>query len=99
MKGDRLFKEINVWKPIDEKTMARYRCFEVIPDGKFFVKSEDYLYEDSDETYRKNLDDYFYESLDGEILNDLADEACDTIEEAIEKHLKDFEDLKVTKPI
>lgn len=86
MKTDRFFKEINIWKSVDERTVARYRCFEILPDGKFVVQSKDFIYEDSDKTYRENLETYFIESLSSELFEEMIVEASSTIEEAIAKH-------------
>lgn len=90
MKSDKFFKEINIWKPVDGRTVARYRCFEILPDGKFFVQSKDHIYEDSDKVYRENLEMYFIESLSSENFEQMLSEACSTIEEAIAKHEADF---------
>ena len=73
--------------------MARYRCFELLPDGKFFVKATDYIYEDSDKVYRDNLEMYFVESLSSENFEQMAKDACPTIEEAIAKHDAEFEEM------
>ena len=94
MKSDKFFKEINIWKSVDERTVARYRCFEILPDGKFFVKSKDYIYEDSDKIYRENLEMYFIESLSSENFDKMSAEACFTIEEAITKHEADFTEFE-----
>ncbi|MDQ2745715.1 MAG: hypothetical protein M3T96_00430 [Acidobacteriota bacterium] len=94
MKSDKFFKEINIWKSVDERTVARYRCFEILPDGKFFVQSKDHIYEDSDKVYRENLEMYFVESLSSENFDEMSAEACSTIEEAITKHEADFTELE-----
>ncbi len=60
MEKDKFFKEINIWKPANERTVMRYRCFEILPDGKFFVQVSEHIYEDSDAKYRESLDDYFF---------------------------------------
>lgn len=93
MGNENFYKEINIWKAVDERTVARYRCFEILPDGKFFVQSKDYIYEDSDKTYRDNLDMYFIESLSRENFEEMSKEACSTIEGAIAKHEADFEEM------
>jgi len=93
MEEDKYYKEINIWKPIDSKIVARYRCFEVLPDGKFFVQAKDYIYEDSDKTDRENLEMYFIESLSKENFEKMAKEACLTINEAIVKHEIDFKEM------
>ena len=94
MEEDKYYKEINIWKPIDDRTVARYRCFEILPEGKFFVQSKNYIYEDSDKTYRENLDMYFVESLSKENFEEMSKESCFTIEEAIAKHEIDFKELE-----
>ena len=88
-----LFREFNVWKPLDEKRIIRYRCFEVLPSGKFFVKASDCLYEDSEKEDWDNLERYFLESLFFGILEELAENASDTIEEAVAKHEADFKEV------
>lgn len=93
MVKERFFKEINVWQPVDERTVARYRCFEILPDGKFFVQAKNYIYEDSDEEYQENLDDYFFGSLSRENFEKLSEKASPTIEEAIAKHEEDFREM------
>lgn len=92
---DRFYKEINIWKPVDDRTVTRYRCFEIMPEGKFFVQSSDYIYEDSDEKYRESLDDYFFDSLSKENFEEMSKNASETLEEAIAKHEADFKDMKV----
>lgn len=94
MKSDKFFKELTIWKPVDEITVARYRCFEILPDGKFIVQSKDFIYEDSDKIYRENLEMYFIESLSSELFEEMSAEASSTIEEAIAKHEADFADLE-----
>ena len=94
MKSDKFFKEITIWKPVNERTVARYRCFEVLPDGKFFVQSKDHIYEDSDKVYRENLEMYFIESLSSELFEDMSAEASSTIEKAIAKHEADFAEVE-----
>lgn len=39
-------KSINIWKRITNRKITVYRCFQTIPDNKFFVQSQDYYYMD-----------------------------------------------------
>lgn len=94
MNADKFYKEITIWKPVDERTVARYRCFEILPDGKFIVQSKDFIYEDSDKLYRENLEMYFIESLSSELFEEMSAEASSTIEQAIAKHEADFAELE-----
>ncbi|MEO6589184.1 MAG: hypothetical protein ABIP06_07740 [Pyrinomonadaceae bacterium] len=94
MEEDKFYKEINIWKPIDDKTIARYRGFEILPDGGFFVQAKNYIYEDSDKVYRENLEMYFIESLSKDNFEEMTKEACSTMEEAISKHEIDFKELE-----
>lgn len=93
MEKDRFLREINIWKPVDERTVARYRCFEILPDRTFFVQSKDHIYEDSDEKYLESLDDYFFGSLSKEIFEEMSKNASDTVEEAIVRHEEDFKEM------
>lgn len=40
MEEDKFYKEINIWKPVDERTVARYRCFEILPNGGFLCNQK-----------------------------------------------------------
>lgn len=93
MKSEKLFKEFNIWKPIDEKKVIRYRCFEILPDRKFFVKASDCIYKESDKKDWDSLESYFLENLFDGIFDELAESASETIEEAIAKHEADFEEV------
>lgn len=87
---NRLFKEFKIWKPINDKTVICYRCFEILPDEKFVVKSSDFYYEKNIDKDWKQHEDGFHENLFFGNFEMLAREASDSIEEAIEKHEKDF---------
>ena len=38
------FKSIDIWERINSKKITVYRCFQTIPDNKYFVQSQDYYY-------------------------------------------------------
>jgi hypothetical protein len=89
----KLFKEINVWETVDDSLVIRYRCFEDLLEGKFFVAASDYFHENFDKKQWNEFDIYFYENISSESLNEMAAESCETIEIAIEKHKADFEEV------
>jgi hypothetical protein len=35
---------IDIWKRVDEKTLARYRCFQILTSGQYCVQSADYYH-------------------------------------------------------
>lgn len=39
-------KPIDIWKRINNRKITIYRCFQTIPDNKYFVQSQDYYYMD-----------------------------------------------------
>lgn len=39
-------KPIDIWKRINDRKITIYRCFQTIPDNKYFVQSQDYYYMD-----------------------------------------------------
>ena len=90
-----LFREISVWRRIDDDTLLRYRCLLVLPDGGYCVKSSHFY------RYPLSLDDgqimqaefYFLDSLFQDGLSEAAQETYDTLEEAIAKHDKDFDNF------
>lgn len=85
----RLFQEIIIWKEIDDNTVARYRCFHVLPDDKYFVKGKDYFYDPIDEKHLKDISFYSIDSLFQGGLN-MEEEFCNSLEEAIAKFEKGF---------
>ncbi len=89
--NQRLFKEINVWRQVDDKTLIRYRCFQELPDGKFFVKSADHFQEPFDSETSKQHEMYFVDSLFDDGLISRAKKAYATIEKAIEKFDSEFD--------
>ncbi len=91
MNKERLFKEIIIWKPVDEKSVERYRCFEILSEGKFFVAQRDHFHEDFTEKEWKQFDNYFFESISGDNFDEMATEACQSVEEAIVAFDSEFE--------
>lgn len=86
----RLFREIIIWKEIDDDTVSRYRCFHVLPDNKYFIKGQDFFRYPLDEKQLKDTEFYSIDLLFQGGLN-MEEEFCDSLEEGIEKFEKDFE--------
>jgi hypothetical protein len=93
MNQKRLFKEMIIYKPISEKSVIRYRCFEILSEGKYFVAQADNFQNNFTETEWKQFDNYFFGSVDSENFDEMTNEACRTIEEAIAKHEADFAEM------
>ncbi|HEX4006697.1 MAG TPA: hypothetical protein VHX60_11020 [Acidobacteriaceae bacterium] len=85
-----LFKAIDVWKRLDDGGAIRYRCFELIPGGRFCVQSADF--------YRTPLGDKSGGFLDRQFTELFLQQAPDkreqrtfaTLEEAIASHDEEF---------
>ena len=93
MDGKKLYKEILVWKPIDDKSVIRYRCFEILSEGNFFVAQASNFHEDFSEKQWRVADNYFFESVSKEKFDEMAEESFETLEEAIAKWETDFEEM------
>jgi hypothetical protein len=78
-----LFKEVIVWFEKSEKELIRYRLFQKLSDGKFFVKSADNLQEEIDAKINEHQQGYFVDSLFDNGITEFAKECFDTIEQAI----------------
>ena len=83
----RFFKEVIVWFEKSEKELIRYRLFQDLSNGKYFVKSADGFHEAFDQKTAQEQDAYFVDSLFFSGITQFAKNSFDTIEEAIE----DFE--------
>lgn len=83
------YRPVDVWHRKDPEALVRYRCFEVIPLGKFCVQSRD--------TYRPPFTGETATALERQLLELLAEESPDlrsglhdSVEEAIRSHDEDF---------
>ena len=86
-----MFKAIDVWKRIDDQTAIRYRCFQKLTDGNFYVQSADCYHLPLSSQQVKALDQQFLE-LFIEESPDLRSSAFPTLEAAIAQHELDFAD-------
>jgi hypothetical protein len=85
----RLYRAIDVWRRVDDKTAVRYRCFECLPLGGFCVQSADFYSLPLDEAQERDLARQALELL----IETAPDERADvhpTLEAAIEAHDRDF---------
>ncbi len=87
-----LYREINVWKRLNQQCAVRYRCFEIIGGNRFCVQSADFFYYPIDYQQLKRSDEQFAELL---IESDPDERAIaySSIEEAIKRHEAEFEDF------
>ena len=85
-----MFKAIDVWKRLDDSTLVRYRCFQVLPENKYCVQSADFYRHPLDAKLISNLEKQYVELLFEEAPDTRA-ETYGTLEEAILRHEQDFE--------
>jgi hypothetical protein len=85
-----LYRSLNVWSRRDEVTVAVYRCFEVLPLGKFCVQSKDF--------YRRPFSDAVVLQSEQQFLELLVESPpgeraglYDSLEDAIRAHDEEFE--------
>ncbi len=90
-KDNHLYKEINVWKRVDDNVLLKYRCFQVLPEGKYCVQNADF--------YRLPLDKIDSDDFNNQYLELLAQDSplerggklYDSLEEAVSAHDADFQ--------
>jgi hypothetical protein len=90
--ASKIFREIAVWKQVNDSTLIRYRCLHILPDDKYCVKSSDFYYYPLEEGYFNQLERYYIESLFGDSLVGIEKVAFGTIEEAIAAHEESFKE-------
>ena len=79
----KLYKEIVVWKRIDDEQVIKYNCFEVLGEDKYCVQSADYYYLSTNNQDRLAFEEQFLELLI-EVAPDERSQLYDSLEEAIE---------------
>jgi len=87
-----MFKAIDVWKRVDDKTLIRYRCFHILSTNRYCVQSADYYKLPIDEKTIKDHDKQFLELL-FEDAPDTRAQTYQTLEEAIVRHDEDFKNF------
>lgn len=90
-KPARLYREVTVWRPLDDRTLIRYRCLHILPDDKYYVKSSDFVHDPLEDKVSKDQERYYLESLFSGGLETSVEDVFDSLEEAILKHEQDFE--------
>lgn len=89
----RIFREVSVWKRIDDTTLRRYRCLHVLPDDRYCVKSVDLYYWPLSKEQVSQLDYYYLDSLFQDALEAIIEETYETLEGAILMHDRRLEDF------
>ena len=84
-----MFKAIDVWKRLANGGLARYRCFEVLPNHGYCVLGVDFYNEPLDVKRMQEFDMQFIELLLAAAPNE-ENETYPTLEEAIANHDVDF---------
>jgi len=85
-----LFKTIDVWKRVDGGGAIRYRCFELIPEGRFCVQSADFYRPGHDDQSTESLDKQFRELFLEQSPDERAQRTFASLEEAIANHDEEF---------
>lgn len=88
----KLFLAIDVWRQIDENQAICYKCFQKLGKEAYYVQSADFYHLPEVDTFKKELEKQNIELF---IEGDLDDEKrfFPTLEEAIEAHIKNFENF------
>lgn len=84
-----LYKAVDVWARIEPGRVARYRCFEILPLGRYCVQSKDFYSIPLEPDLIRQLDAQFLQLL-SEIPPLERDLTYQTLEEAIRAHDEDF---------
>lgn len=84
------YREISVWRRVDEKTLVRYRCFQLLTEDKYSVQSADFYSIPIDEKQVRLLDDQFAELLVDEPPESRSG-LYDSLQEAISAHDSEFQ--------
>ena len=86
-----LFKEVKVFKKINNECLILYRCYELLSKNKYCVQSKDYFYSPFTEEQINNSNlqklELFFETLPNE-----RSELYSSISDAIKAYDLEFED-------
>jgi len=83
------YKEIKVWKRIDETSAVRFLCFEILMNNKFVVQSADYFYLPLEQSIINSFEKQQIE-LFIEDVPEIRNITYDTLEEAVQAFQNDF---------
>ncbi len=87
--NDYMYKTIDVWKRIDDKSAVKYRCFQIAGENKYCVQNADFFHHPIDEKQlyasEKNCIELFIEDLPQKRTK-----MYSSLKEAIENHDIEF---------
>ena len=86
-----LYEAVDVWRRFSEEELVRYRCFRVLPEGRYCVQSADHYHLPLAENLGRQDEEQFIKLLAKE-APDARGKTYDTIEEAIDMFEKDFDE-------
>jgi len=86
-KRKRLYRQINVWQRINKGRIAIYRCFEILPPGKYCVQSKDFFSVPIDDEEWRRSERQFLELLSEMVPGGYS---YDTLEDALRRFDEDF---------
>ena len=86
-----MYKELTLWKSIDERSVACYRCFQDLVSGQYCVQNVDFLYLPVDESQLQESRNRFVELLI-DVTPIERGQWFKTIEEAVADHDSEFLD-------
>jgi hypothetical protein len=86
----RLYKEISVWKRVNDKVLLKYTCFHTLPENKYCVQSADFYNLPVDKTQIDYFFKQFIELLIEELPENRAGNLFNSLEEAISNHEIEF---------
>jgi hypothetical protein len=84
-----MYRQINIFKRIDETNIVIFRCFERLDVNKFCVQSADYFSLPINDSQLKNSEKQLLELFIEEIPDNRSD-LHHTIEEAVKHFINDF---------
>jgi hypothetical protein len=87
----KLYRAIDVWKKTGDGRLLRYRCFEVLPEGRYCVQSADFYDVPMPEERVRQHERQFFELL-SETPPDERSETYETLDMAIQMHDSDFDE-------
>jgi hypothetical protein len=87
------YEALDVWSRKDEKTVVRYRCFRLLPDGGYSVQSADHYHGPFADIPARQLDKQFLE-LFLEEAPEIRSPLFTTLDEAIRAFVREFEEHK-----
>jgi hypothetical protein len=85
------YKALDVWCRKNEKTIVRYRCFQLLPNGGFSVQSADHYHAPFADSRAEQLDKQFLELFLAE-APEARSSLFPTLDEAVRAFAQEFAD-------